>query len=179
MITLLNGSPNKKSKTMTITKKLISNYKNVIHHFDAYQMNVFSCDDCQYCKSVAGCKFKDDMVNFYDCLKQSDTLIISSPIYFGTLSDQTLQIINRLQVYYNQKYHQNNTLTTLKNIILVVSQGSDKNYMHEGVKHTLEILGHLLEAKTHFIAGMDTDHPINFNKQLINQITDVKSACFD
>lgn len=176
MITLLNGSPHNNGHTMSVTKQLLADTTN-IRQFNTYEMDVDSCDDCKLCIYQPRCKFKDDMTVFYDTINLSDTLIISSPIYFGTLSDQALQVINRLQVYYNQKFEAKNTLTTLNHIIFVVSQGSDKPYMHQGVYHIAKILGKLFDAKTHVLPILDTDHLKDLTKETKKQLFEIKDAC--
>ncbi|MEC9485328.1 MAG: flavodoxin family protein [Candidatus Izemoplasma sp.] len=178
MITILNGSPHKKGKTMMGTNILLEGHTS-LSQFDAYDMQVNSCDDCKLCTHTPRCKFKDDVTSFYHTLDNSDVLIISSPIYFGTLTDQTMQVINRLQVYYNQKFMNNNQLTTLDHIIFMVSQGSDKPYMHEGIYYIARILGKLFDAKTHVFAFTDTDNKEAIDDTLKQQLTNLKTTLLD
>ncbi len=141
MIVIINGSPNKKSKTMSVTNKLLEHTSESITTINTYDVNVQSCDDCQYCNYKIGCSKKDDMNDICEKLYEADTLILSAPIYFGGLSDKIMSIINRFQRFYSQKYIlKEGSIPHFKNLILISTQSSDKTRMFNGAKETLNIL---------------------------------------
>lgn len=146
MILVLNGSPNKDSKTMKVVNQLLKDNSEKITRLNTYDLIVDSCDDCKYCDHQIGCSKKDDMTPIYTLLKSADTLIIASPIYFGGLSDKIMKVINRFQRYYSQKFVlKNMNIPQFKNLILVSTQGSDKVRMFNGAKETMNILTKLFE----------------------------------
>ena len=146
MILVLNGSPNKDSKTLKITKKLFDTQTEIIKIVNLYDLEFESCDDCQYCNHKIECKKKDDMHDIYDLLKKTDTLVISSPIYFGCLSDVTMKAINRFQRYFNQKFSlKDHNLPPVKNLVLVSTQGGEDKRMFRGAKETMRILSILFK----------------------------------
>lgn len=148
MILVLNGSPNKNSQTLKITKRLFDKKTELIKIVNLYSHKFDSCDDCGYCNSKIGCIKKDDMDNIYDLLEKSTTLVISSPIYFGCLSDITMRAINRFQRYYNQKFSlMDNNIPPVENLILVSTQGGEDKKMFGGAKETMRILCKLFEPK--------------------------------
>jgi len=61
MILVINGSPNKDSKTLKVTKEIFKDSKEEIKYLDAYTINAQSCDDCKYCHTKIGCVKRDDM----------------------------------------------------------------------------------------------------------------------
>jgi len=148
MILIINGSPNKESKTMSVVKELLqqSNEKQIV--INSYQQTIISCDDCKYCDHQIGCSKSDDMDHIHELLEQATTLIIASPIYFGGLSDQTMKIINRFQRYYSQKWVLKDlNIPQFDNLILVSTQGSDKLRMFNGAIETMNILDKLFTPK--------------------------------
>ena len=146
MILVINGSPNKDGKTMSITNRLLKENTKDLSIINAYDVSVESCQDCKYCDHAIGCSRNDDMNNIYTKLYQADTLILSSPIYFGGLSDKLMAIINRFQRFYSQKFTlKEGSIPKFKNIILIATQGSDKTRMFNGAKETLNILDKLFE----------------------------------
>lgn len=146
MILIINGSPNKKSKTMSVVYTLLADSKDRKIVLNPYNMNIQSCDDCKYCEKVLGCNKNDDMNQVYELLNEADTLIISSPVYFGSLSDQAMKLINRFQRYYGQKFVlKDNNIPTFKNLILVSTQGSEKLRMFNGPLETMNILERLFK----------------------------------
>jgi len=150
MILIINGSPNKDSKTMKVSNELFKDSKQEIVIRNPYQMDFSSCDDCKYCEKLIGCSKKDDMTEIYTLLKEANTLVISSPIYFGALSDKTMKLINRFQRYYGQKWVLNDSnIPTFKNLILVSTQGSVKTRMFNGAKETMNILQKLFTPESY------------------------------
>ena len=61
-----------------------------------YRIN--PCTGCNCCYTSAGnrCVQEDDMAMIYDKLRQADTLVIASPVYFYGISAQLKTIIDRL-----------------------------------------------------------------------------------
>lgn len=175
MILILNGSPNKDSKTMSITNQLLKEVTDDISIINAYNVNVESCQDCKYCNHAIGCARNDDMNDIYTKLYQADTLIISSPIYFGGLSDKVMAIINRFQRFYSQKWElKQGEIPSFRSIILVASQGSDKTRMFNGAKETLNILDKLFEPNNIFeIYAPSSDDASYINTEIKTRIFDI------
>ncbi len=148
MILILNGSPNKNSKTMHVVNTLL-NTKEDIKTINAYDLNISSCDDCKYCEKKIGCVKKDDMQEIYKLLEQANTLLIASPIYFGAMTDKMMKLINRFQRYYSDKFIHNIEVPTFDNLILVSTQGSQKVRMFNGALETMHILERLF-APTYY-----------------------------
>ena len=148
MILIINGSPKEDSRTLRITKKLIENNDDTIITIDAYRLNVEPCDDCMYCNYRTDCKKQDDMDDIYKHLYHADTLIISSPIYFGGLSDQCMKIINRFQRFFSEKWViKTNNTPIIKNLILISTAGSKDMAMFNGPLVTIDILSKLFQSK--------------------------------
>jgi len=176
MILILNGSPNKDSATMTISNDLIKKSKEEVIIINTYDLNITSCDDCKYCSKKIGCKYKDDMEKIDDLLFQTDTLILSSPIYFGAFSDTLLKVLNRFQRYYGQKYDlKDNNTPTVTNLITVTTQGSLRKEMFNGAKLTHSILTSLLKPTYNDLIqakNSDKDMPLS-QKYIIKKIKKV------
>lgn len=172
MILIINGSPNKDGKTFRITNQLLKGIEQEVSIINAYQVNVESCQDCKYCNHAIGCSRNDDMNDIYTKLYKANTLIISSPIYFGGLSDKTMAIINRFQRFYSQKFElKDRNIPTFKNIVLVATQGSDKTRMFNGAKETLNILDKLFEPNQIFeIYAPSSDEETYITKDILDQI---------
>lgn len=176
MILVLNGSPNKLSKTMSIVNRLLDDTNENIEIINAYKKDVASCSDCKYCDHALGCSKNDDMNEIITKMYKADTLIIASPIYFGALSDKLMTIINRFQRFYSQKYTLKTSLIpSFTNIILIATQGSDKTRMFAGAKETLHILDKLFKPRycdSILVANSDQDTYIT--NEVINQISKIK-----
>jgi len=59
------------------------------------KLKVLPCDDCGACKKEKGCPIDDDMAGIYEKLESSDAIIVSSPVFFGSVSAQVKALFDR------------------------------------------------------------------------------------
>jgi multimeric flavodoxin WrbA len=57
--------------------------------------NVLPCTDCGACKKGKECPIEDDMEEIYPVLENSDALIVTTPVFFGSISAQLKALIDR------------------------------------------------------------------------------------
>jgi multimeric flavodoxin WrbA len=64
--------------------------------FNLNEMDIKGCQSCYHCKTTdEDCALKDDMLQLFEEIKQSDAVIIGSPIYFGQMSAQVKMFVDR------------------------------------------------------------------------------------
>ncbi|MBN1871012.1 MAG: flavodoxin family protein [Candidatus Omnitrophica bacterium] len=68
------------------------------------QLKIVPCQECEKFKDDGGCFIKDDFYGLYEKIKDSDVVILSSPVFFGSLSAQTKIMIDRFQCTWRAKY---------------------------------------------------------------------------
>jgi len=177
MILILNGSPNKGSMTLALTENFVKHLNREFEIINCYDLNIISCDDCKFCHHKLGCNKVDDMETIYQLLLKTDTLILSSPIYFGAFSNELLKVINRFQRYFAERFVHHKALDIkIKRLIAVTSAGSNNEKMFEGARLTFDILGNLFQVEDkHFITASNTDHiPALDNEEVLHQIEELK-----
>ena len=62
---------------------------------------------CQACVEVRDdglCKIQDDFQKIYEAVLNADSIIVASPVYFGSISAQLKMLIDRFQCYWRAKY---------------------------------------------------------------------------
>ena len=59
------------------------------------KLNVVPCTDCGVCKKSKECPLEDDMQEIYEKLETSDAFIITSPVFFGSLTAQLKALFDR------------------------------------------------------------------------------------
>jgi multimeric flavodoxin WrbA len=170
MILVINGSPNKNSKTLSVTSEILKHSNEEIEYINAYKITADSCDDCKYCHTKKGCVKRDDMDIIYKLLYKANTLVISSPVYFGGMTDQTMKIINRFQRFFEQKYSlKDSNIPRLNNLFVVSTQGGINPDMFNGVFQTFKILELLFNPDYSAIVTVpstDDFHPLDQTKVL-------------
>ena len=120
---------------------------NTLTTIHAYEQYLHPCDDCKVCRKHLRCKYTDAMQPVFKALKETNTLIIASPIYFGALTDQLMRIINRFQSLFEAKFTHEKTFTTIDNLILISTCASTDKTMFQGATLTLDILKKLFNSK--------------------------------
>ncbi|MBD3219553.1 MAG: hypothetical protein GF310_14890 [candidate division Zixibacteria bacterium] len=101
-IIAFNGSPVKESNTDLLTQEIIRGA--VEHGFEHEHVYLNDLDilPCQACGESPGeklCFFEDDLFPYLRKFAQCDIAVISSPVYFDTVSAQTKLLIDRCNCF--------------------------------------------------------------------------------
>lgn len=77
---------------------------NDVVEFALNRMNIRPCQNCGGCEKSGCCVIADDMKDIYTAIRESDRIILASPIFFFGLSAQAKIIIDRCQAFWCEKY---------------------------------------------------------------------------
>ena len=84
-----------------ITKKEVS---AIIEKLYVSDLQIAHCLACDACTRKSGCIQKDSMEELYKKFDEADLTIITSPMYFNSISGQLKAIIDRNQAIWSSKY---------------------------------------------------------------------------
>lgn len=129
---------------MQVAKAIFNDFDTI---FNVYDLTINACDDCKVCHYSLNCKFDDDMSKVLDTLNNCDHLVLVSPIYFGSLSDQLMKLINRFQVLFEQKFTHQKAIIKLPKLTMISTCAAKDEGMFDGAKLTLKILENLFDVK--------------------------------
>lgn len=127
-ILVLNGSPRPQGST----KQMIEAFRegavssgNEVNVVDVCRKKISGCLACEYChtKGNGNCIQKDDMQEIYDLLKDTEMLVIASPIYYHGISGQLKCVIDR---FYSAAYPKKPK--KLKKVAMILSSGDPDMY---------------------------------------------------
>ncbi|WP_415718296.1 flavodoxin family protein [Maridesulfovibrio sp.] len=130
-VTVVNGSGRKKGNSHAIVEGFCGNLPKdaTVNTYELSAMNYTGCIGCMSCKGKAErCVIKDDLTPVYEEMHESDIVVLSSPVYFGDVSGQAKQFIDRLYHLFTPDFHD------------ALDQGGTKNLskrysrLQEGVK---------------------------------------------
>jgi multimeric flavodoxin WrbA len=98
------GSPRKNGNTQLLVEKVLAGSaaegaETKIFYLN--DLNIKSCQACNFCKTHDHCQQDDDMTQLYEELITADGVVIGSPIYMGYLSAQTKLFFDRLYAFFN------------------------------------------------------------------------------
>ena len=72
---------------------------------DLVSLEISPCMGCRACESAAMCsQHKDDMELLYSRIRRVDAIVLSSPVFFMSVTAQTKAMIDRCQCFWIEKY---------------------------------------------------------------------------
>jgi len=103
-----NGSPRKEWNTATLLEKALEGAASQgaeTELFHLYDLTFKGCESCFSCKTKGGtsygrCAVKDDLAPILKKVEEADSIILGSPIYFGTVSGEMRSFMERLMFPY-------------------------------------------------------------------------------
>ncbi len=101
------GSPREGGNTELLLKEAIRGIEESgfnVQIFNLNQMNIMPCQNCGGCEETGTCVYDDDMSQVYEAIRTADRIILSSPIFFFSVSAQAKMMIDRCQAFWCEKY---------------------------------------------------------------------------
>lgn len=92
-----------------------------VFHINPLQ-NRRGCQACNGCKRKGMCVIKDDLTPVIDAIRNADSVILSTPVYFGEACAQYRLVEDRMFSFLNGDFSLN--ITPGKKLAVVVSAGS-------------------------------------------------------
>jgi len=102
MIIAIYGSPRKGGNTDILMDAFLSGVKeheNIIS-YKLRDMTLKPCTGCGFCDDSGICVYKDDIWEIYERLDEACGLVLSSPIYFASITAQLKTFIDRGQAFW-------------------------------------------------------------------------------
>ena len=105
-VLIINGSPRIKSNSSLLIKELTNVFDKYNAEYEIINIgnkDIRGCTACNYCKNKGKqCVFKDIVNETSLKLKESDGLVIVSPVYYGSPSGNVISFLDRL--FYSKNY---------------------------------------------------------------------------
>lgn len=129
-ILVLNGSPRVKGNTKQMIEAFRAGAISAGHEVnvvDVCHKKISGCIACEYChtKGHGTCAQKDDMQEIHTLLKNTEMLVIASPIYYHGISGQLKCAVDR---FYSVAYPEKPK--NLKKVAMILS--SEDRDMYDG-----------------------------------------------
>ena len=98
-VLILSGSPRKGGNSDTLCDQFMRGAQeagNDVEKIFVAGKNIGYCRACYYCKNHEGkCSIKDDMAEVLEKMLAADVIVLSSPVYFYSISAQLKEVIDR------------------------------------------------------------------------------------
>ena len=107
----LQGSPRKQGNTRHMLSLFLNQAEKAgfqTKTIDALKINCNSCIGCENCEKTGFCIFKDVMAEeIFPLFRRADIIVLSTPVYFYSVSGQIKPIIDRTQTLWSRIYRLN------------------------------------------------------------------------
>lgn len=100
-IIILNGSPRKKGNTSALIAEFTKGAEeagNTVTEFFLDKMDIHGCKGCfgGHSSRECPCVQRDDMDEIYPVVRESDVIVLASPLYYWNMSGQIRTAVDRL-----------------------------------------------------------------------------------
>lgn len=102
------GSPRKKGNSEMLVQAVAEGLESAGDSVEYIRLNSLSirpCQGCGGCDKTGTCVIKDDMTDVYSKVDRADRLIVTTPVYFYTVSAQLKIFMDRMQAFWSRKYN--------------------------------------------------------------------------
>lgn len=118
------GSPRKSGNSSSMVNEVLRGAKDSGAETKVFYLNsmkIKGCQSCMYCRKNDNCCINDDMQEILENIKESDAVIIGSPIFIYQVSGQTKIMMDRLYPLTDEKH---NPRFGKKKLVMVYTQAS-------------------------------------------------------
>lgn len=159
----ISGSPKKEGFTNLLLDEALDGARAGGGHTSKIilnDLNIKPCQECGGCASDGTCVINDDMKAVYEQLKNADSFIVASPIYYGTVTAQLKAMIDRCHSLWVKKYILKKEITAQgdrRGAFICVAGKDSKEYL-ENARKTIKIFFVTLDIKYAddlFIGGLN------------------------
>lgn len=106
-VLVITTSLRAKSNTDILAERLIAGAKDAGHnveHISLKGKDIRFCIGCLACQETQQCVLKDDAIEIAEKVKEADTLVFATPVYYYEMCGQMKTLLDRLNPLYPSDY---------------------------------------------------------------------------
>lgn len=133
-ILVISTSLRPRSNSDILTERLVAGARDAGHHVEEISLKgkeMKYCIGCLACQKTQRCVQKDDAVWMADKMKDADTLVFSTPIYYYEMSGQMKTLLDRMNPLYSSDYR-------FRRVYMLSVAAEDETYTPEKAVSGLE-----------------------------------------
>ena len=126
-VLVISTSLRTKSNSDILTERLIAGAKEAGHtveHISLKGKKISFCVGCLACQKTQKCVLKDDAVEIAEKVKNADTLVFATPIYYYEMSGQMKTLLDRMNPLYPSDYR-------FRKVYILMTATEDEEYVPE------------------------------------------------
>ena len=126
-VLVISTSLRAKSNSDILTEKLVKGAQDTGHEVEQISLKgkeLKFCIGCLACQMIQECVLKDDAVWIAEKVKNAETLVFATPIYYYEMSGQMKTLLDRLNPLYPSDYR-------FRKIYMLTTAAEDEDYAPE------------------------------------------------
>ena len=126
-VLVISTSLRAKSNSDILTERLIAGARDAGHeveHISLKGKTVNFCIGCLACQKTQKCVLKDDAIEIAEKVKNADTLVFATPIYYYEMSGQMKTLLDRMNPLYTTDYK-------FRKVYMLSTATEDEEYVPE------------------------------------------------
>ena len=154
-ILVITTSLRAKSNSDILAEKLAEGARDAGHEVEVISLKgkkLGFCIGCLACQKTQKCVIQDDAVEIAEKVKNADTLVFASPIYYYEMAGQLKTLLDRLNPLYPSDYR-------FRNVYLLTVAAEDEEFVPEkaesGVQGWVDCFGKAEFAGSLFCGGIN------------------------
>jgi multimeric flavodoxin WrbA len=135
-------------------------------------LDIRPCHGSDACLKKAKCFVKDDMKHLLDKIAKADGIIISSPVYFGSVTAQLKAMIDRCQPFWVEKYVLKNKRSVQKKGVFLCVSSYNKREFFRNSEEIVDIFFKVIDTvifKSLYFSGLESKNSAKSKKQLLEK----------
>lgn len=126
-VLVITTSLRAKSNSDILTERLIAGAKDAGHNVESISLKgkeIQFCIGCLACQKTQKCVLKDDAIEIAEKVKNADTLVFATPIYYYEMSGQMKTLLDRMNPLYPSDYK-------FRKVYMISTATEDEEYVPE------------------------------------------------
>ena len=116
-----------RSNSDILAEKVVEGAKDAGHDVETVSLKgkiINFCKGCLACQKTQKCVIKDDAIEIAEKVKEAETLVFVSPIYYYEMSGQLKTLLDRLNPLYSSDYK-------FRNVYMLTTAAEDEDFVCE------------------------------------------------
>ena len=175
-VLVISTSLRAKSNSDILTEQLVSGAKDAGHQVELVSLkgrNIGFCRGCLACQKTQKCILEDDAGAIAEKVKQADTLVFVTPIYYYEMSGQMKTLLDRMNPLYTTDYR-------FRKVYLLSVAAEDEPFVPEkavsGLQGWVECFGKAEFAGSLFCGGNSTAGEVSQKTEELKEAYDFGRA---
>jgi multimeric flavodoxin WrbA len=182
IVTLL-GSPRAKGNSAAIASRFSKTAEKFGAKNKTYSLNRLKfrgCQACMMCKEkLDRCALKDDLEPVLDDIRETDVLVLATPVYFADVTAQMKMFIDRTYSYYVPDFLNNpvpGRLALGKQLVFIQTQAEESGNLYNDIYPKYEFFFQFLGFKNNHLnraTGMNDEGDVAKQDSIMKQAEDL------